>query len=59
MAARLKDAGFELAVEKDTECCFSIQDKFWVSDPDGVPWEIYVVKEDIQPLEQPRSVAAL
>ncbi|MFP4103671.1 MAG: glyoxalase/bleomycin resistance/dioxygenase family protein, partial [Coleofasciculus sp.] len=25
-------------------CCYAIQDKVWVSDPDGNRWEIFVVK---------------
>ena len=27
--------------EMDTACCFAIQDKFWVKDPDGYEWEVY------------------
>lgn len=32
--------------EMDTNCCYAIQDKTWVSDPDGNEWEVFVVKED-------------
>ena len=41
---RLRDAGLDLGVQKDTDCCFSLADKLWVSDPDGNPWEVYLVK---------------
>ena len=27
--------------EMDTVCCYAIQDKFWVNDPDGYEWEVY------------------
>ena len=29
-----------------TNCCYAIQDKTWVNDPDGNEWEVFVVKED-------------
>lgn len=32
--------------EMDTNCCYAIQDKTWVNDPDGNEWEVFVVKED-------------
>jgi catechol 2,3-dioxygenase-like lactoylglutathione lyase family enzyme len=37
--ARLSDIiSFE---EKDVACCYAVQDKFWVTDPDGYQWEVY------------------
>ena len=35
--------------EMDTNCCYAIQDKTWVRDPDGNEWEVFVVKEDNLP----------
>ena len=32
--------------EKREDCCYALQDKFWVSDPDGNRWEVYNVIED-------------
>jgi len=32
--------------EMDTNCCYAVQDKTWVNDPDGNEWEVFVVKED-------------
>jgi hypothetical protein len=29
-----------------TNCCYAIQDKTWVTDPDGNEWEVFVVLED-------------
>ncbi len=41
---RFKEAGLTLFEEKDTNCCYALQDKVWVTDPDGNRWEIFVVK---------------
>lgn len=43
---RLADEGLETAVEDGVECCYALQDKVWVSDPDGAPWEVYTVLGD-------------
>jgi catechol 2,3-dioxygenase-like lactoylglutathione lyase family enzyme len=43
---RLEDEGLETAVEDRTTCCFAVQDKVWVNDPDGAPWEVYTVLAD-------------
>ena len=43
---RLSDAGLETEVEEQTTCCYAVQDKVWVSDPDGAPWEVYTVLAD-------------
>ena len=32
--------------EAETACCYAIQDKFWVKDPDGYEWEVYHFIED-------------
>lgn len=45
-AQRLTQAGLVTFDERDTTCCFALQDKVWVHDPAGVPWEVYVVKDD-------------
>jgi len=36
------------AEERDVECCYAAQDKFWTSDPDGLGWEVYTVLGDSQ-----------
>ncbi len=35
--------------EMETNCCYAIQDKTWVKDPDGNEWEVFVVLEDNLP----------
>ena len=32
--------------EMQTDCCYALQDKTWVSDPDGNSWEVFTVLED-------------
>jgi catechol 2,3-dioxygenase-like lactoylglutathione lyase family enzyme len=43
---RLADAGLATATEENSTCCYATQDKVWVSDPDGAPWEVYTVLAD-------------
>jgi len=43
---RLTGEGLTTEVEEQTNCCFAIQDKVWVNDPDGAPWEVYTVLAD-------------
>ena len=40
------DSGLEVRDETGTNCCYAIQDKTWVTDPDGNSWEAFVVLED-------------
>jgi len=35
--------------EMKTECCYALQDKAWVRDPDGNEWEVFAVLEDNLP----------
>jgi catechol 2,3-dioxygenase-like lactoylglutathione lyase family enzyme len=44
--ARLSGQGLDTATEENTACCYAVQDKVWVSDPDDAPWEIYTVLAD-------------
>jgi len=48
LATRQKwnDAGLSTHDEMQTSCCYAIQDKTWVRDPDGNEWEAFVVLED-------------
>ena len=43
---RLQQAGLATFDEMDTTCCYAKQDKIWVHDPDGTPWEVFVVHAD-------------
>ena len=43
---RLVAEGLATATEDGVACCYAVQDKVWVDDPDGAPWEIYTVLAD-------------
>jgi catechol 2,3-dioxygenase-like lactoylglutathione lyase family enzyme len=45
---RLETAGIETQREEGVECCYAKQTKFWVTDPDGSLWEVYVFEGDIE-----------
>jgi len=45
-AARLSDQGMDTDLREGTMCCYALQDKVWVDDPDQLPWEIYTVLAD-------------
>lgn len=45
VAARLQAAGIPTRTEEGTTCCYAVQDKVWAEDPDGRPWEVFVVVE--------------
>lgn len=41
-----RERGLTPREEMQTTCCYALQDKAWVSDPDGNEWEVFVVLED-------------
>src|SRR5262245_46188079 len=43
---RLAAEGLAPEPEMQTTCCYALQDKVWVHDPDGAPWEVYTVLAD-------------
>lgn len=43
---RLVEHGFAITTEDDVECCYAVQTKIWVADPDGNRWEIFVTTVD-------------
>jgi len=43
------DVGLVTRDEMQTNCCYAVQDKTWVADPDGNQWEVFVVLEDNLP----------
>lgn len=52
---RLIRLGLGTKAEAQVTCCYSIQDKFWVRDPDGHPWELFVVTETDAPRGRTRE----
>jgi catechol 2,3-dioxygenase-like lactoylglutathione lyase family enzyme len=55
---RIKAAGLPVREEFSVDCCHANQDKFWVQDPDGVEWEVYVLNYDLESDAAPASSAA-
>jgi catechol 2,3-dioxygenase-like lactoylglutathione lyase family enzyme len=45
---RLADDGLTTSTEESVTCCYAVQDKVWVNDPDGAAWEVYTVLEDAE-----------
>lgn len=45
-STRLSGVGLTTLDQKGTTCCYAVQDKVWVEDPDGVSWEQYTVLAD-------------
>lgn len=54
MEERLRAAGIEVRVERNTECCYAVQDKVWATDPDGHPWEVFKVLQADAGSKSPR-----
>ena len=54
---RLTQAGLAAFDELDTTCCYARQDKIWVRDPDGTPWEVFATHEDVEAAGPGRQAA--
>ncbi|MDP9150358.1 MAG: VOC family protein [Myxococcota bacterium] len=52
---RFKEAGLKTRTEENIECCYALQDKVWVEDPDGNSWEVFVVKGEASVSTDPVS----
>src|SRR5215207_7207843 len=46
---RWAEAGLVTRDELRVNCCYAVQDKAWVADPDGNEWEVFAVLEDNLP----------
>jgi catechol 2,3-dioxygenase-like lactoylglutathione lyase family enzyme len=46
--ARLAEEELSTTTEEGVSCCYAVQDKVWVDDPDGASWEIYTVLDDAE-----------
>ena len=50
--ARFNEANLRTLTEDNTSCCYALQDKVWVEDPDGNSWEVFVVKGDADVMQR-------
>lgn len=48
---RLETSGVVMFNEGDTVCCYARQDKVWVTDPDGNSWEVYVLLDEMDDVD--------
>jgi catechol 2,3-dioxygenase-like lactoylglutathione lyase family enzyme len=55
---RFKEGGLKTLTEGSTECCYALQDKVWVEDPDGNSWEVFVVKGEASVMQKLPTAAA-
>jgi catechol 2,3-dioxygenase-like lactoylglutathione lyase family enzyme len=46
--ARFERAGLATRTEENVSCCYAVQDKVWVEDPDGNAWEVFFVKGEAE-----------
>lgn len=46
--ARLGAAGFASSGAEHVECCYAELDQYWVTDPSGVRWELFLAHEDVR-----------
>jgi len=53
MREKWTDSGLITRDEMQTNCCYAIQDKTWVRDPDGNEWEAFAVLQDNLPETAP------
>src|SRR5689334_25346041 len=49
MKTNWEESGLIPREEMQTTCCYALQDKAWVRDPDGNEWEVFTVIEDDLP----------
>jgi catechol 2,3-dioxygenase-like lactoylglutathione lyase family enzyme len=45
---RWETVGLHPRDEIQTSCCYALQDKAWVRDPDGNEWEVFAVLADVE-----------
>ena len=45
---RWAESGLVTLAEMKTDCCYALQDKTWVQDPDGNRWEVFTVLENTE-----------
>jgi hypothetical protein len=52
---RLMAAGLALREEKDVDCCYARQSKFWVTDPEGREVEVFLKHADFEQHGEPAA----
>jgi catechol 2,3-dioxygenase-like lactoylglutathione lyase family enzyme len=44
---RVKAVGARIGRQDDVKCCYALQTKLWITDPDETLWEVYVLHDDV------------
>lgn len=53
-----KSAGLAVVEEDRTACCYALQDKVWITDPDGNQWEVFTVLGEADRLRKDGAAGA-
>jgi len=56
LEANLKRASSSILQESGVTCCYAVSDKYWVTDPQGVAWEVYHTLKDAPIYGEHKSV---
>jgi catechol 2,3-dioxygenase-like lactoylglutathione lyase family enzyme len=48
---KFEAASLVTRTEESVTCCYAVQDKIWIEDPDGNSWEVFVVKADAEAMQ--------
>jgi len=46
LETNLKRASSSVMPESEVTCCYAVSDKYWVTDPQGVAWEVFHTLKD-------------
>jgi catechol 2,3-dioxygenase-like lactoylglutathione lyase family enzyme len=55
---RLQKDDLTVTDQNQTTCCYALQDKVWVKDPNGADWEVYTVLENSVTFGEPQKTAS-
>jgi catechol 2,3-dioxygenase-like lactoylglutathione lyase family enzyme len=56
-AARVRSAGLPVDEPHTETCCYAVQDKVWLTDPDGNAWELFAVEADAEVFRDERAAS--
>jgi catechol 2,3-dioxygenase-like lactoylglutathione lyase family enzyme len=59
LEADFRRADSEIVAEPNVTCCYAHGDKYWLTDPQGVAWEVFHTRGDAALYGQYRSIASL
>jgi catechol 2,3-dioxygenase-like lactoylglutathione lyase family enzyme len=48
MIRKLEPSGLATRVDRDESCCYAKKSTVWAADPQGLRWEFYRVREDLE-----------